>query len=159
MSDKAKPPEGFKPRRFRTNVPFYARYRLPYPETLIARAAVAAGLRAGDQVMDLGCGPGLLAIPFARLGMAVTAVDPEPEMIEACRAAAGEAGVMLDLRIGSSYDLPPGSFRLVTMGRSFHWMDREATLVALDKRWRRAARSSSSTTITLARQRTSGAAR
>jgi hypothetical protein len=35
---------------------------------------------------------------------------------------------------GSSYDLDPamGRFRLVAMGRSFHWMDRTATLVALD---------------------------
>lgn len=132
MSDKAKPPETFNPRRFRSNVPFYARYRLPYPETLVARAAVTAGLRPGDPVMDLGCGPGLLAIPFARLGMAVTAVDPEPEMLEACGAAAREAGVAIDLKLGSSYDLPEGSFRLVTMGRSFHWMDREATLAALD---------------------------
>jgi len=91
MSDKAKPPETFNPRRFRTNVPFYARYRLSYPETLIARCAVAMGLRPGDKVLDLGCGPGLLAIPFARLGMAVTAVDPEPEMIEAARAEAAKA--------------------------------------------------------------------
>ncbi len=65
--------------------------------------------------------------------MAVTAVDPEPEMIEACRAAAEQARVKIDLKIGSSYDLPAGSYRLVTMGRSFHWMDRDATLIALDK--------------------------
>ena len=46
-----------------------------------------AGLEPGDAVMDLGCGPGLLAIPFAQAGMKVTAVDPEPEMLEAAGAA------------------------------------------------------------------------
>ncbi|MEJ1970664.1 MAG: class I SAM-dependent methyltransferase [Rhizomicrobium sp.] len=133
MSDKAKPPGSFDPRRFRTTVPFYARYRLAYPESLIARVADFAGLKPGDAVMDLGCGPGLLAVPLARLGMAVTAVDPEPDMIEACRQAAAEAGVAVDARLGSSFDLPArGPFKLVTMGRSFHWMDREATLATLD---------------------------
>jgi hypothetical protein len=37
-------------------------------------------------------------------------------------------------RLGSSFELDRalGSFRLVTMGRSFHWMDRAATLRTLD---------------------------
>ena len=41
----------------------------------------------------------------------------------------------IELVQGSSYDLGPqlGSFSLVTMGRSFHWMDRLPTLAALDK--------------------------
>jgi hypothetical protein len=40
----------------------------------------------------------------------------------------------VDFRQGSSYDLAPdmGPFKLVTMGRSFHWMDRAATLATLD---------------------------
>jgi ubiquinone/menaquinone biosynthesis C-methylase UbiE len=141
MTDKAKPDNlgavpaaSFNPRRFRTTVPFYARYRLGYPDTLIARVLALAGLRPGDAVMDLGCGPGLLAIPLARLGMQVVAVDPEPDMLAACRAAAEQAGVAVEVRQGSSFDLPKdtGPFRLVTMGRSFHWMDREATLKTLD---------------------------
>ena len=126
------PANSFDPRRFRTTVPFYARYRLGYPDSLIAWVIAEAGLRAGDAVMDLGCGPGLLAVPLARLGMKVTAVDPEPDMVEACAAAAREASVGLAVVQGSSFDLPAGSFQLVTMGRSFHWMDREATLKALD---------------------------
>jgi len=128
----SEPANTFNPRRFRSTVPFYARYRLPYPDSLIERVAAHVGLQPGDAVMDLGCGPGLLAVPFARLGMRVTAVDPEPDMVKACRDAATEAGVAVDVRLGSSFALPEGPFRLVTMGRSFHWMDREATLSALD---------------------------
>jgi len=86
--------------------------------------------------MDLGCGPGLLAVPFARAGMDVTAVDPEPDMLEAVDTAARQAGVKLAPRQGSSFDLPQAGapFRLVAMGRSFHWMDGSATIAALENR-------------------------
>ncbi len=126
----------YDPSRFRTNVPFYARYRLGYPQQLIDRVVAHTGAKPGDAVMDLGCGLGLLTIPFARAGMRVTGVDPEPAMLEAGREAAREAGVPVSFVQGSSYDLPPGTgpFKLVTMGRAFHWMDRAAALAALDAR-------------------------
>jgi len=87
--------QSYDPSRFRSTVPFYTRYRPPYPERLIARVVELAGLEPGDAVMDLGCGPGPLAIEFARLGLKVTGVDPEPEMLDAAREAAREAGVAL----------------------------------------------------------------
>jgi SAM-dependent methyltransferase len=125
----------FQPRRFRTTVAAYSRYRLRYPEALIRRVIALTGLQAGDAVLDLGAGPGLLALPFARAGMAVTAVDPEPDMLEALNNAAKPAFLSVRTVVGSSFALPPeiGPFRLVTMGRAFHWMDRAATAAALDR--------------------------
>jgi 2-polyprenyl-3-methyl-5-hydroxy-6-metoxy-1,4-benzoquinol methylase len=125
----------YEPHRFRSAVPFYERYRLSYPEKLIGRVIALAGLSPGDAVLDLGSGPGLLAVPFARAGMAVTAADPEPAMLEAAGAAARAAGATLTLWQGGSYDLTPqmGPYRLVTIGRAFHWMDRAATLEMLDR--------------------------
>ena len=124
-----------EPRRFRSATAFYERYRLGYPGRLIGRVADLLGLKPGDAVLDLGCGTGMLAIPFARLGMAVTALDPEPDMLAAARQAAHAAGVDVAFQQASSYDLTPdmGPFRLVVIGRAFHWMDRTATLVMLDK--------------------------
>jgi ubiquinone/menaquinone biosynthesis C-methylase UbiE len=121
--------------RFQSTVPFYARYRLAYPAWLIERVIALTRLRTGDPVLDLGTGPGLLAVPFAAAGMRVTAADPEPAMLEAAGAAARAAGVRLTLWSGGSDDLTPemGPYRLVTMGRSFHWMDRAATLALLDR--------------------------
>jgi ubiquinone/menaquinone biosynthesis C-methylase UbiE len=125
----------YDPRRFRANVPFYTRYRLGYPESLIDWISRAAGLQTGDAVLDLGAGPGLLAIPFAKAGMAVTAIDPEPGMLAELREAAAGQGVTLDIRRGSSFDMPDdiGPFRLVTIGRAFHWMNRPATVEILDR--------------------------
>jgi hypothetical protein len=56
----------FDPRCFRSAVPFYARYRLGYPDSLIARVVELVGLKRGDAVIDLGCGPGLLEPPSKR---------------------------------------------------------------------------------------------
>jgi len=125
----------FEPRRFRSAVPWYERYRLAYPERLIARVARLAGLKPGDAVLDLGTGTGMLAVPFAQAGMTVTAIDPEPEMLAAAGAAAIAAGVTIDLVEGSSRDLGgrTGPFRLAVIGRAFHWMDRAATLDLLDR--------------------------
>jgi SAM-dependent methyltransferase len=125
----------FDPRRFRSTVPFYAAYRVPYPEALIAFVAQRCGLGPGSPVLDLGSGPGPLAVAFARLGCAVTAIDPEPDMLAAAARGAAAAGVMIDLVEGSSYDLGTrrGPFQAVVMGRSFHWMDRDQTLSELDR--------------------------
>ena len=121
--------------RFRTTVAYYDRYRLDYPQRLLVRVRDLAGLKAGDPVLDLGTGTGMLATGFAKLGMAVTAMDPEPDMLAAAAERARAAGVRVDLAEGGSADLHPGMgpYRLVTMGRSFHWMDRAATLTMLDK--------------------------
>ncbi|HEY2068532.1 MAG TPA: class I SAM-dependent methyltransferase [Rhizomicrobium sp.] len=134
MAELPQTPDTYEPRRFQTTVPFYSRYRLNYPAALVDRVIGLLSLKPGDAVLDLGTGPGLLAILFARAGMRVTAIDPEPNMLEAAREAARDAGVAVDFRQGSSFDMPAGigPFKLVTMGRSFHWMDREATLKLLD---------------------------
>lgn len=127
-------PLPYEPNRFRSTAAFYARYRVAYPPALIARVAERCGLAAGDAVLDIGCGPGPLAIGFARLGARATGLDPEPEMLAAAADEADRAGVAVGLIEGSSYDLSPamGRFRLAALGRSFHWMDRPATLAALD---------------------------
>ena len=125
----------FEARRFQSTAAYYLRYRVPYPDTLIERIAERTGLDADDHVLDLGCGPGQLGIAFAQLARArVTAMDPEPEMIAAAAQGATDAGVDIEARQGSSYDLGPdlGTLKLTVMGRSFHWMDRPATLAALD---------------------------
>jgi len=121
-------------RRFRSTVQHYLQGRLRYPEPLIAAVAAAVGLDGELRVLDLGCGPGFLAVAFGRHAGEVVAVDPEPEMLAAARQAAADAPGRFRFVPGSSATLGPdlGRFRLVTMGRSFHWMDRERTLATLD---------------------------
>jgi SAM-dependent methyltransferase len=126
-------PMAFLPHRFRSAVAHYVAGRPPYPSRLIERVAALTGLPRTGRVLDLGCGPGQLAVAFAAYAAEVLAVDPEPEMLRAARAAAGAAPIRF--LQGSSYDLGPpfGQIDLTVMGRSFHWMDRAETLRRLDR--------------------------
>ncbi|SNB54524.1 Methyltransferase domain-containing protein [Arboricoccus pini] len=123
-----------KERRFASTVDLYRRYRPRYPQAFIGGLVEELALSAADTVMDLGCGPGFLAVAIKPFVGHVIAVDPEPMMIEAARSEAEAAGVTLELVEGGSATLEPGPVLLsaVLMGRSFHWMDREATLARLE---------------------------
>ncbi|WP_165247482.1 class I SAM-dependent methyltransferase [Paludisphaera soli] len=124
----------FDPRRFRTAAASYLEGRPAYPPRLFRRVARLARLDLSHRVMDLGCGPGQVAIGLAPYVGSVVAVDPEPEMLRLAGDHAAAVGLAIELVHGSSYDLGPdfGSFRLVAMGRSFHWMDRVEVLRRLD---------------------------
>ena len=123
-------PLPFEPRRFQSAAAYYLAGRSPYAAGLIARVAERCCLGPADRLLDLGCGPGQLAVAFAPFVGGVVAIDPEPEMLRAATTAATEARVTIEFIQGSSYDLGPrlGMFRLVTIGRAFHWMDRVDTL-------------------------------
>jgi len=123
-------PLPYEPRRFRSAAAHYQAGRPPYARRLIERVVERCGLGRADRLLDLGCGPGPLAIAFAPFVGRVVAIDPEPEMRRLAAAAAATAGVDIEIVAGSSYDLGPqlGRFRLVTIGRAFHWMDRVETL-------------------------------
>jgi|SRR5580704_8619948 ubiquinone/menaquinone biosynthesis C-methylase UbiE len=124
----------YDPRRFRSAAAEYLAGRPVYAPRLFERIALLCGLDRTSRVVDLGCGPGQIAIALAPFAGHVVGIDPEPGMLEQATAAAPE----LEWIVGSSYDLAAladrlGTLRLVTMGRSFHWMDRPATLAQLDR--------------------------
>lgn len=127
-------PLPFEPHRFRSAAAHYRAGRAPYPPALIRRVAEAVGLGEASRVLDLGCGPGQLAIGFGYFAGEVVGMDPEPRMLAAAAEAALGLTPNVHFRQGSSYDLGTdlGRFRLAVMGRSFHWMDRTATLDRLD---------------------------
>jgi len=121
--------------RFATSAKFYLDGRPAYSAASVARLAQVVGLdSASHRLLDLGCGPGQLAVAFAPFVREVVGIDPEPAMLQAASDYAAGAGVDLVLHQGSSDSLGPdyGRFRLVTIGRAFHWMDRPRTLEILE---------------------------
>ncbi|HET7035466.1 MAG TPA: class I SAM-dependent methyltransferase [Thermomicrobiaceae bacterium] len=131
--------ERTEPGLFQGTAWYYARFRPGYPPDLIDLIAARFGGHAEARALDLGTGTGQLAIPLAEHFAEIVAVDPEPAMLAAASAAAVHAGVSnVRFVAGSSRTLADlsagyGHFDVVTMGSSFHWMDRDATLRALDR--------------------------
>jgi ubiquinone/menaquinone biosynthesis C-methylase UbiE len=120
--------------RFDSAAAAYAARREPYPAAFFETAAQRLELTGREALIDLGTGPGLLALGFAPYVARVVGVDPEPAMLEQARRAAAAAGVDLALRLGRAEEAGDlGTFDLVAIGRALHWMEREPTLAALGR--------------------------
>jgi ubiquinone/menaquinone biosynthesis C-methylase UbiE len=75
----------------------------------------AAGLQAGERVLDIATGNGNTALAAARRGAEVIAIDYVPELLERGRLRAAADGLAIDFREGDLERLPfaEGSFDLV----------------------------------------------
>jgi SAM-dependent methyltransferase len=120
--------------RFKAASEFYTTGRPTYPVLLSRRVAALVGLTSSDAVLDLGTGPGFLAIDFAPLARSVTAVEPAAEMLAVAQANVAKAGVAVRLIHARAEELTQevGRFKLATIGRAFHWLDRKKSLSILD---------------------------
>jgi SAM-dependent methyltransferase len=104
------------------------RYGRPaYSPGLEALLAEELGLDGSGRLLDVGCGPGILTVRFARLFNEAAGLDPDPEMITEGRRAARERGITNITWVQAlAEDLPgaaPGTYRVVTFGSSFWWTD------------------------------------
>jgi 2-polyprenyl-6-hydroxyphenyl methylase / 3-demethylubiquinone-9 3-methyltransferase len=60
---------------------------------------------AGLAILDVGCGGGLISEPIARLGAAVTGIEPAEANIGAARKHAADSGLDIDYRAVKAEDL------------------------------------------------------
>jgi ubiquinone/menaquinone biosynthesis C-methylase UbiE len=107
----------------------YADYRPPYPQALLNDLLTRTGHGADSRLLDLGCGPGRVALAMARHFRETWAVDPEQEMIEeGRRRTPDDLARRLRWIRSRAEDLraDQGSFRLVTIGEAFHRMNQRS---------------------------------
>lgn len=106
------------------------RYGRPaYSPELEAVLTEETGLDGSGRLLDVGCGPGVLAVRLAHMFDQVVGLDPDAGMLAEGRRAAGEKHVVNIRWVqGLAEDLPgvaPGPYRLVTFGQSFWWTDEQ----------------------------------
>ncbi|HKU39910.1 MAG TPA: class I SAM-dependent methyltransferase [Polyangiales bacterium] len=113
---------------------FALRFYDPFTRWLGADAArntliQLAELRAGQRVLDLGCGTGTLLVAAKRScpGAELIGLDPDERALARAREKAAQAGVSLQFQAGYADELPfaPASFDSVLSSLMVHHLDVE----------------------------------
>ena len=117
-------PSAFDPQAFEGTAEYYAIGRAPYSAHVADTLARELSLDGTGQLLDVGCGPGVLELALAQLFDQVTALDPELDMLQMGRRRCQQAG-LANVRWlqGVAEDIAawsPDSWRVVTFGQSFH---------------------------------------
>jgi ubiquinone/menaquinone biosynthesis C-methylase UbiE len=110
---------------------YYDRFRAPYAQAAFDFIVETYDLGVRARVLDLGCGPGTIAIPLSSGVAEVVAVDPDADMISVGRRlAASRRCQNIQWLQSRAEDISPGEgpFQVATIGQAFHWMDRDEVL-------------------------------
>lgn len=121
----------YDPTLFSGAAGYYARYRPKYPPALFELLTKIFELDGQGRLLDLGCGAGLIAIPLSDRFEETIGLDPDSDMLkEAQKQAeiAGKTNISWVQKRAEEISGSWGKVRLVTIGRAFHWMQRELVL-------------------------------
>lgn len=113
---------------------YYERGRLPYSPALADALMSELGPAGQGRLLDVGCGPGTIALRIAHGFDEVVGVDADAGMIEEAHRRAGEQGITNARWVHMRAEQLPadlGRFRAVTFAASFHWMDRPSVARAV----------------------------
>lgn len=100
----------YQPSTWSLVAPGYAAEIAKTFSTFAGDALALAQLRPGERVLDVATGPGTLAVPAARLGVRVTAIDFSPGMIAELQDRVRREGVEgLEARVADATALPFGA--------------------------------------------------
>jgi SAM-dependent methyltransferase len=113
--------QSWDPERYARNARFVADLGAPLVELLAPRA--------GEHILDLGCGDGALSVELMAAGAIVVGVDSGADMIAAARALG------VDARIGDGQALTfDAAFDAVFSNAALHWMRDADAVIAGVKR-------------------------
>jgi SAM-dependent methyltransferase len=102
----------------------YDRARPRYPDELVADLARLTGIGPGSRVLEIAPGTGVLTVPLAALGCAVTAVELGPRLAEVARrnlARYPRAEVVVSAF--EDWTLPAEPFDAAVCASAAHWFD------------------------------------
>ena len=109
--------QNWSPEQYAKNARFVSDLGMPVV-TLLAP-------RAGERILDVGCGDGPLTKKLVEFGCEVVGVDASPAMVEAAKALG------LDARVIDGQSLQfAGEFDAVFSNAALHWMKQADAVIA-----------------------------
>lgn len=107
----------WNPEQYSQNARFVSELGLPVVELLAPQA--------GERILDLGCGDGVLSLKLMGLGCQVLGIDASAEMVQAAHARGLEA------RVGDGHSLSfSNEFNAVFSNAALHWMLKPQRVIA-----------------------------
>lgn len=114
----------------------YAVHRPGFPDFFYDRLEAICPLD-GVTALDVGTGPGIVALELAKRGARVTGIDISPEQIEAARgrAAAADLTASCEFRVAPVEQTAAASesVDLVTAGQCWTWFDHDRALSEVER--------------------------
>ena len=104
----------------------YAEHRPGYADQAVRWALEPVAGRNPLRVLDLGAGTGKLTAALVRLGVDVTAVEPDPAMLTQLRQVL--PGVRALSGSAENIPIPDGAADAVVAGQAAHWFDTSRAL-------------------------------
>ncbi len=94
----------------------YNRARPSYPAALVERVIAAS---PGRDVLDVGCGTGIVARQFQAAGCSVLGVEPDARMAGHAR----QRGLEIEVATFEDWDPAGRAFDVIVAGQAWHWID------------------------------------
>jgi len=94
----------------------YDRTRPPYPDAMVERVVAAS---PGPDLLDVGCGTGIVARQFQAAGRTALGIEPDPRMAGFARST----GVEVEVATFEAWDPAGRTFDAVVAGTAWHWID------------------------------------
>lgn len=113
-------------RSFDSAAALYECARPSYPDALFDDLVELAGLRRGDELLEIGCATGKATRPLLERGFSVVCIEPGANL--AAQARENLAGLPVEVQI-ASFERWRGvreSFALVYAATAWHWLDPDA---------------------------------
>jgi SAM-dependent methyltransferase len=101
----------------------YERVRMEYPDALVDEVCARAGLGPGSRVLEIGSGTGKLTRRLVERGLAVEAVEPDPDLVEFAQGLLPPGSVTFHVSRFEAAELPQAAFEAAFAATSFHWVD------------------------------------
>jgi ubiquinone/menaquinone biosynthesis C-methylase UbiE len=104
----------------------YNKARPRYSKDLIHRAVELAQLPSQATILELGCGPGIATVTFARVGFSMLCLEPSQELCQIARENCAQyPNVEIRNTTFEECELEAESFNAVLAATSFNWISPE----------------------------------